>query len=445
MPEKLFTMQPMKKPLKNNFINPDGLNLPPVHSIPDPQSTLQAILKLPLIVAQCCGLFPLCGVTDTSANDLYFTWMAWRTLSCIFSICGSIVMAVFFYYWISMRGLRLENLGSLVFYSTSLFCTILFFKLARVWPKLAQEWQRLEMKFSDYPAVKNKPIKYKIILGVILVVAFVEHSLAVAISFGWISKCTDENLGVNHIKADFPQWFCFVEYNHMKAILVEYFNWVSTFNWNYNDIFIILVSEVLTEKFRQINERIRQAQNNIVGEHFYRMIRIDYTQLSHLCTSLNEAICHLITLSFMSNIMHICIQLYNILRPRETLVEYIYFYFSLGFLLARAVSVSLYASGINDESKVPLTLLHYVSSISYNNEVSRLIQQIHALPIALTGSNFFPVTRNLLISVGGTIIAYELVLIQLPRPLTKADLFLRNATDAQKIAYMCNVSRLCER
>lgn len=60
-------------------------------------------------------------------------------------------------------------------------------------------------------------------------------------------------------------------------------------------------------------------------------------------------------------------------RPRETLVEYFYYYFSLGFLIARAVLVSMYASAINDQSKIPLTLLNSVTSALYNTEVDNKI------------------------------------------------------------------------
>lgn len=56
---------------------------------------------------------------------------------------------------------------------------------------------------------------------------------------------------------------------------------------------------------------------------------------------------------------------------------------------------------------------------------------------------YFSLQSNMF-QVGGTVIAYELVLIQLPRPQSKADLFFINATDAQKLAFICNVSRLCE-
>lgn len=45
---------------------------------------------------------------------------------------------------------------------------------------------------------------------------------------------------------------------------MQYFNWMSTFNWNFNDIFIVLIAEAMTEKFRQVNARIKNINVSIV-------------------------------------------------------------------------------------------------------------------------------------------------------------------------------------
>lgn len=143
-----------------------------LHADNGDNSNLQKIMQLPITVAQCCGLFPVCGISSPTAQGLQFKWFTFRTVFSIFCITGNICMAVFFFYWISTRGLRLENMGSLVFYSTSLICTILFLRLAKKWPTLAQEWELVEGKFSQYPSVKNSPLIYKRILIITLSLAF---------------------------------------------------------------------------------------------------------------------------------------------------------------------------------------------------------------------------------------------------------------------------------
>lgn len=98
--------------------------------------------------------------------------------------------------------------------------------------------------------------------------------------------------------------------------------------------------------------------------------------------------------------------------PIRGIVRRIYFCFSFGFLLARTTAVSLYAASIHDESRLPAPILYSVSGTSYGNEVSRFLTQVTTDNISLTGMKFFSVTRGLVLTVAGTIVTYELVLVQ---------------------------------
>ncbi|KAJ9591297.1 hypothetical protein L9F63_002171, partial [Diploptera punctata] len=44
--------------------------------------------------------------------------------------------------------------------------------------------------------------------------------------------------------------------------------------------------------------------------------------------------------------------------------------------------------------------------------VNRFLEQITTDNVALTGLNFFPVTRMVLLTLAGTIVTYEIVLVQ---------------------------------
>lgn len=72
----------------------------------------------------------------------------------------------------------------------------------------------------------------------------------------------------------------------------------------------------------------------------------------------------------------------------------------------------LMASSIHDESKKPLKFLRKVPSEGWLVETQRLSQQIQNNHIALTGKKFFSVTRGIIITIAGTILTYELVLLQ---------------------------------
>ncbi|EGI60659.1 Putative gustatory receptor 64f [Acromyrmex echinatior] len=100
------------------------------------------------------------------------------------------------------------------------------------------------------------------------------------------------------------------------------------------------------------------------------------------------------------------------LRPIRGSIRKIYFGFSFGFLLARTMAVSLYAASIHDESRLPAPILYSVTSSGYSNEVSRFLTQVTTDNISLTGMKFFSITRGLVLTVAGTIVTYELVLVQ---------------------------------
>ncbi|CAK1600233.1 unnamed protein product [Parnassius mnemosyne] len=89
-----------------------------------------------------------------------------------------------------------------------------------------------------------------------------------------------------------------------------------------------------------------------------------------------------------------------------------YFLFSLVYLITRSVAVSLIASQVNTASTVPAPVLYDVPSPVYCIEVQRFLDQVHGNKVALSGLQFFSVTRSLLLTVAGTIVTYELVMFQ---------------------------------
>lgn len=198
-------------------------------------------------------------------------------------------------------------------------------------------------------------------------------------------------------------------------------------------------------------------------EKFWKEIREDYNRLWRLCRTVDQHLSPLVIISFINNLFFICVQLYNSLkyehqnhyiwllcyridfRPRSGMAETVYFFYSFGFILARTIAVSLYAAWINDESRKPLEVLHSIPSGYYSTEVSRLTQQIYTCPIGLTGLNFFLITRSFLLrvsrwwkflynwnmkfQVAGTIVTFELMLLQFGPLLT----------DGQSSKYLANI------
>lgn len=163
-------------------------------------------------------------------------------------------------------------------------------------------------------------------------------------------------------------------------------------------------------------------------------MRIQYAKISDLVATVDDKISHLILLSFANNLFLICKQLYESLRwvdfccllnndqilidtfrPLPTLFHMIYFWYSLTFLIMRTFAVSLFSARINDESEKPIKVLRTIPSHLWNEETKRFFGDILCKNVALSGLQFFFVTRKLILSVVGTIITYELVLFQFNR------------------------------
>lgn len=166
-------------------------------------------------------------------------------------------------------------------------------------------------------------------------------------------------------------------------------------------------------------------------------MRVQYTKLCELVAVVDEKISIFVLLSFTNNLFMICKQLFGSLkfvlaarclhnvnfiyffrvdcRPSATYFHMIYFWFSLIFLIMRTFAVSFLAARIDDESRKPINILRTIPSHLWNEEAKRFFDDILCQRVALSGMGFFLVTRQFILSVTGTIVTYELFLMQFNR------------------------------
>lgn len=104
--------------------------------------------------------------------------------------------------------------------------------------------------------------------------------------------------------------------------------------------------------------------------------------------------------------------MFQLLRPLPTFARTIYFYVSVFLLLSRTLFVSFCASNLYDQSKKCLVVLRAVPYDSYYATVRRFTEEVVNETIALSGMKIFYLTRPFIISLSGTICAYECILIQ---------------------------------
>ncbi|KAF2904316.1 hypothetical protein ILUMI_01844, partial [Ignelater luminosus] len=305
----------------------------------------------------------------------------------------------------------------LSFYICNFFGALYFVRIARNWSSLIRQWTRVEVSMKSYGFPPNIKKRFKIMTGTVLLLALAEHLLFIlnALNSTWTCQNPDAEI---YFGFAFPQVFTIISYSHWKAILVEVVNILVTFCWNFIDLFIMLLSSALALRFQQVSNKIENTK--IMYEQFWRKIREDYNRLYFLCAVLDKHIGPLVVVSFVSNLFFICIQLYNSLKPRYGIIPAVYFFYSFGFLLGRTLAVAMYAAWINDESREPLKVLQSIPSENYCVEIERIIQQIHTTPAGITGSKFFLITRSFLLKVAGTIVTFELMLLQFG-PLIRED------------------------
>ncbi|CAL7948745.1 unnamed protein product [Xylocopa violacea] len=387
--------------------------------------SLHASMRPIIMLAQCFSMFPVSGINTPDASYLRFTWRSPKFIYCAISFLGSSMMTVFNILRIISTGINSTKMTTFVFNGTNLIASFLFLKLAMQWPCLMLTWEKLEKELSHRHRKVSKTslsTKFKIVTMVVMIFALVEHSFSILHGYIKAEECAqfrnDSDIIGVYFQSQFPQIFSRIPYSLWTGIMVDIINILSTFSWNFVDLFLILISIALTDQFRQLNNRlysIRGKYHFIVkamSEWWWAEARSDYNHLASLTRQLDSHISIMVLLSFATDLYFICIQLLFSFNPMRRTIEKIYFGFSFGFLLARTTVVSLCAASIHDESLLPAPILYSVPGSSFSTEVMRFLSQVTTDSICLTGMKFFSVTRSLVLTVAGTIVTYELVLVQ---------------------------------
>ncbi|XP_023954337.2 gustatory receptor for sugar taste 64e-like [Bicyclus anynana] len=392
------------------------------------RTTFHSMIKLTVIIGQLFALNPVQGAWETDSSKLRFNYFTGRCAYTILTIlCQVIFLNVLFltrYFTISTASVTSNT--TVVFFATNTTITILFLRIATKWPKLCHYIARIETIDPLYDKTLVRRCNISCIL--ILLFAFLEHILAQMGGVVLVANCKPEtSFYKGFITHNFPWIDVVIPYNPLLGILTQCLNFQCTFNWNFADVFVICISFYLTSRLEQVNKKIAAIKGKLVPSSLWRTIREDYNRATSLVRRVNDVIGSVIFISFANNLFFICLQLLHTLAdgikatppcsvPDKRLFkgyEYAaYFAYSLIFLVLRSMTVSLIASRIHTASREPVYTLYEVPSPVYCIEVQRFIEQIHGETVALTGLQFFKVKRGIVLAIAGTIVTYELVLMQ---------------------------------
>nr|ARO70532.1 antennal gustatory receptor sugar taste 64f [Dendrolimus punctatus] len=391
----------------------------------------QKSMRMMLIFGQCLGLNPFLGVTKNDVTKVRFTVFSGRFLYAIFILVSQIIGTCFCIYRFMNNVFSVGALGYFSFYISTASTTFLFLKVGRKWPRLVEEIHNSEL--NEYIDNKTK-WKCNSATIILLTFAFTEHIFATTNRLVAIINCkTNETLIYEeYIRVTFP-WLddANVPIYLPLGILLQFQIIVTTMNWNYSDLFVVCISMYLTGILEKINDKILLASKKTnLTPAYWCSLREAYTRATGLVRHFDEVINGIIFTSFATNLFFICLQLFNVLangittrQGREKCPNYVrgplrgyenavYLTFSLCFLFGRSLAVSLYAAGVHTASQVPAPALYEVPSCVYCEEIQRFIDQVHGNKVALSGLNFFYVTKELALSVAATVVTYELVLLQ---------------------------------
>ncbi|KAJ3653905.1 hypothetical protein Zmor_013130 [Zophobas morio] len=390
-----------------------ALTIEPDPTLAYPQHSFHESFSFVIVFGQFFGIMPLYGMTRKNIQDVQFKWKSFRFLYACYNIAGAFVMGAFCILKFALHGLMLDQAGPTSFYILNFCGAVQFIVLAKNWSNVLKEWSLMEMSMRGYGSVVTMKRRHMIMTTVVMTLALAEHLLFIGNAFTMGQHCGNFSLDSSdeiYFELAFPSVFKVIEYSPWKAFFVELANVISTVTWNYTDLFIMLISCSLAARFAQINRRLKT--NRVMHEKFWKEIREDYSKVAHLVQVVDKHLAALVTISFFNNAFFLCVQLYNSLKIRSTPVETIYYFYSFGFLVARTISVTLYGAWINDESRKPLEVLHSIPSEYYCEEIARMIHQINASPVGITGSRFFMITRSFLLKMASTIVTFELMFLQ---------------------------------
>ncbi|KAG6447962.1 hypothetical protein O3G_MSEX005253, partial [Manduca sexta] len=250
-----------------------------------------------------------------------------------------------------------ERVSGSVFYGNATLSLILSCKFVNSWKRLSRRWRKVEIEGSlRFPP--DRWIQWKV----------------TAVS-AFIGVCALS-------KHEYSLWF---------AIPIFILSKISTMLWNFQDLMIIVISMGLTSRYNRLNmyvghiikiERKLSDSPKVrsdlhVHNEIWRRIRESYVRQAELVGMVDKEFGALILLSNINNLFFICLQLFlglNLISiysatARGALINKLYYFISLGWMLFRACTVVLAASNVHMHSKKALVFLYSCPKSGFNIEV----------------------------------------------------------------------------
>ncbi|XP_055623243.1 gustatory receptor for sugar taste 64a-like [Toxorhynchites rutilus septentrionalis] len=390
-------------------------------SIPSGCSAHKALAPI-ILFGQIFSLMPVSGYFRSSPDEINFQFKSLRfALACVMvttmiSICCLFVIHLF------QRGIiGLGSAAGAIYYLVIIFAMIEFMILASNWRSIMLRWAEEEKPFLYYPYETGQGLPLASLTVRIAFVIIFMASLEDILNFVSAYKLNELHMQIcphandfwrNFFHREHPHIVQLIPYHPALGVAIELAMRVAKITWNYSDVFIICVCLVVQRRIHQFNGRVqRLIGRDQLPREVWRELRMDFLSLSDLVGFLDAKLSRIILMSCANDMLFISVQLYNIFEPQPTLFTTIYLWYSLLFLMSRCFAMLYITSALYEASLQPLDMFRNISTSHWNLDLERLLDHVSLRCIAFSGKQFFRITRPLILAMAGTIMTYELVLL----------------------------------
>ncbi|CAG9805823.1 unnamed protein product [Chironomus riparius] len=385
-------------------------------------SSFHEVMGPILTVSQLFGYLPSCGVLERNCNNVYFKWTSIRVIYTILFLCLGTFEVILMIIKAVQDGISLTDVEVIMFYGFAVARAYTFLYLATKWKEIVVFWYDKERPFLNEPYTMsrfNLSIKVYLIGFVFFIFYLTEHLTFIGVELHdnnyQLTYCNVTSISFlnNYMRRERPHLIDILPYHWW---IFPFFQWTITlmaFGWNFVDYFIISISLGLSTRFNQLNRRLIHATSNQMSRKFWLDIRVHYTNLVDLLHFIDRKIALLILISMLQKLFLIATKVFEAIRyaDRPFLINHIYFYFYLFFMVFRTLMMLSTCSNIHIEAQKPLISIRNAPVRCWGDDIKRLSDLISFENISLTGCGFFLITRQLILTMTGTIVTFELVLL----------------------------------
>uniref|UniRef100_A0A182SCH9 Gustatory receptor n=1 Tax=Anopheles maculatus TaxID=74869 RepID=A0A182SCH9_9DIPT len=343
-----------------------------------------------IILGQVFGIFPIYGITANEPTRLRLKWFSLRVILNLTIVVTALVQAYLEYGRLKMIGINAKNVSGLIFFLDACLINVLFLNLATKWRTVAAKWDEVDETFNRAPyQMVGWSLRKRlcVVSFTLLFFAAVEHCLSVVNGVHnqlfEVQYCnwTVPNFYRHYSLRRFANVYINFPYHDLSAVFFtvigacKYVSSALTIYWNYQDIFIILISIGLATRFQQINNHLKILSDGVLipGEDFWIRVRTNYVSVCELLDDVDRVISWTMLISCATNLYYICLQILHVSKKLANTIEDAYYWFSLVFLIIRTVIVFLSAAHIHDCAKKPLDIIMKIPNVGWCVEVRECI------------------------------------------------------------------------